>query len=331
MGTFRDFVEAALYDPVDGFYARRRPTEDFYTAPELHPAFASAMADELVERLDRTAARRPGEALFVVEMGCGRGTLARQILRSLRERHPRTHAEVVYVLVERVEKVLLEAVESLRGEASRVLAYQRLADVPAVSGVFLSNELVDALPFHVLEKRDGRVLELYAERGADGWSGRLGEPSCPELAHAAKLLQDELPEGGRHAVRPEARRWMREVASRLKDGAVVTVDYGERGGLHAPRFFHRHATGTDVFARVGEQDLTASVDFSELEDEGRLHGLETARYGGLGRWLLDRGTLERLPAGDDAAAYAERNRIKTLLLPGGMGEAFKVLVQERRP
>ena len=86
---------------------------------------------------------------------------------------------------------------------------------------------------------------------------------------------------------------------------------------------------TDELRRL--PDLLASVDFAALVAEGRLHGLHEASYQTLGRFLLDRGVLARLPEGQGAAAYAERNRIKTLLHPGGMGEAFKVLVQEKRP
>ena len=127
---------------------------------------------------------------------------------------------------------------------------------------------------------------------------------------------------------------MGAVASKLECGAVITVDYGDAAPApraNAPRFFFRHSTGGDVLARFGRQDLTASVDFNRLIEEGRRRGLQDASFRSMGRFLLDRGALERLSAGNSPAVYAERNRLKTLFHPGGMGEAFKVLIQEKLP
>jgi len=331
--TFRDFMEAALYDPADGYYPRRSPGEDFYTAPELHPAFAEALADEICERLESLAARRPKAPLFVVEMGSGDGRLARQLLHAFQERHAESCDLIRYVLVERVESLLIESLVRLRAEPGRVLGYSRLADLPPLCGVFISNELVDALPFHVLEKREGRVREVYVEQAEGAWRLQLGDCSSPELARAAEGIAGWLSEGDRHALSLAAGEWMGAVASKLECGALITVDYGDAPVSHranAPRFFFRHATGGDVLARFGRQDMTASVDFGRLIEEGRRHGLQDVRFCSLGRFLLDRGALERLPAGDSPSAYAERNRLKTLFHPGGMGEAFKVLIQEKR-
>ncbi|MDE2292485.1 MAG: SAM-dependent methyltransferase, partial [Elusimicrobia bacterium] len=149
MKTFRRFMEAALYDPAHGFYAARQPKADFYTAPELHPAFARVLAGEVAARLERVRAERPRAPLFVVEMGAGDGTLARQLLTALREDHARWFRAIRYVLVERVESLMLDAVLRLQDTGAGVMGYTRLEDMPPVCGVFLSNELVDALPAHV--------------------------------------------------------------------------------------------------------------------------------------------------------------------------------------
>lgn len=322
-------METALYDPGRGYYPRRSPGEDFYTAPELHPAFAQALAREIFLRLEAVAAAEPEAPLFIVEMGSGNGRLAGQILDALRRREDGWHKRVRYVLVERVEHLLLESVARLGAVSDGVLGYSRLEDVPPCCGVFLSNELVDALPFHVLEKKDGRVREVFVEGGA---SLTLREPSTPELARHAEAAATWLEEGQRHALSLAARDWMRLVATKLQRGAVLSVDYGDAPAspvANAPRFFFRHSTGSDVLARAGRQDLTASVDFASLIEEGRRHGLKDVRFCSLSRFLIERGALESLAAGDSASAYAERNRVKTLLHPGGMGEAFKVLIQEK--
>lgn len=327
-------MESALYSK-GGYYARRKGGEDFYTSPELTPAFALILVKEILSRLDSLSKALPREPLFIVEMGSGDGTLAGQILRSIRSLRPDLHARLRYVLIERVERLLLDSVLGL-GEEGRVLGYSRLADLLPVSGVFLSNELVDAFPVHVLEKREGRVAELYVKEadggGAPARVACLGGFSVPELSREAEAVADALAEGGRHAVSLDAVNWMKETASKLKAGSIITIDYGHRGGgANPPRCFRRHTAGFGLLESPGEQDLTASVNFDVLIETGRSAGLEDTHYSTLGRFLLDRGVLEQAPRGAGAEDYSERNRIKTLFHPDGMGESFKVLIQEKPP
>ena len=87
--------------------------------------------------------------------------------------------------------------------------------------------------------------------------------------------------------------------------------------------------GEDIVSRPGKVDLTASVDFTQLIAHGERSGLRTESFTTLGKFLLENGILDRMPAGDSVSAFKERNRIKTLFHPEGMGEKFKVLIQER--
>jgi SAM-dependent MidA family methyltransferase len=334
MASFRDFMETALYDPETGFYARRRPREDFYTAPELHRAFADCLALEISRRLDALAERHPGEPLHVVEMGSGDGTLAKDVLSALRRRRPDAPWSLRFVLVERVLGNLLSSLASLGGPSGRLLGFTRISEMPRVKGVFYSNELVDALPFHLVEKQGGRLFEAFVESGEGGLrSLRAGPLSSPELEAEARRISPRLAEGGRAAVCLEARSWMRSAASRLAAGAIITVDYGGAGGepLLGPRAYRRHRAGGEILEGPGSRDLTADVDFSALMDEGTRHGLKTVCFCPLGKFLIERGILERMPEGASAGAYGERNRLKTLFHAGGMGSAFRVLIQEKRP
>lgn len=334
MQTFRDYMETALYDAQGGFYARRTSRNDFYTAPELHPVFARLLAGELVSRLTVLAEREPETPLLIVEMGSGDGTLARQVIGAIRDLDPGWLPRARYVLVERIEALLLKSIASLKGAGLPVMGYTRLVDLPEFHGALFSNELVDAFPVHVLEKRGGAVRELYVREVSGGGGCALtgGELSHPDLATDARAVAETLPEGGRHAVSLEARSWMRGVAAKLKAGPVITVDYGKRFAACAPnppRTFERHSIGDDITGNRGGRDITASVDFEKLVSEGEGCGLKTAWYGTLSRFLLDRGVLDRLPKGDDTAAFRERAQMKTLFHPEGMGETFKVLIQER--
>lgn len=315
-------MEEALYDPAGGFYARREPTADFYTAPELHPAFAGVLAREAVKRFERLKAEGVAGPYAIVEMGSARGLLAEQIMGELKERHPAWTSQVRYVVVERSREQLLESVLRLSAKHPNVLGYTRLDEVLPFAGVLLSNELVDAFPVHLVEKRDGRLFEVYVEE-----SGRtaLCELSRPELAAAAAKV--ELQDGERHAINLEAPRWLELAASKLKHGWILTVDYGKRFGAapNPPRTFFRHTTGGDVTARKGLQDITASVDFDSLIDAGSRCGLSLESYGSLSRFLLDGGIAEWA----FGASFKSRAKLKTLIHPEGMGEVFKVLIQRR--
>src|SRR3989339_885926 len=98
--TFREFCETALYHPERGFYARRRPTEHFYTAPELHPAFGMTLARALALWLDELRSRSIPPPYTILEMGSGSGLLARQLLEGLRRERPELAADLCWVLVE---------------------------------------------------------------------------------------------------------------------------------------------------------------------------------------------------------------------------------------
>jgi len=337
MITFRDFMESSLYDPTIGFYSRRRTREDFYTAPELHPAFAQALTSELVERLKSAQAARPGCQLSIVEAGAGEGRLARQILECLKTEHPGWIDRIRYVLIERVETVLLDAIESLQDTGARLMGVTQIEDLQPITGVIFSNELFDAFPVHLLQKHQGRMKEVYVDRAPKpgrkhGTKAveRLGLLSSRALVHEARRVSKNLPEGGRHAICLESPRWIRAAAARLRAGSVLTIDYGGSYGgetPNAPRTFFKHTTPDDLIARPGRQDLTASVDFDSLKAAGNASGLIEASYTTMGRFLLSHGILDRMPEGDDA--YAERSKIKTLIHPEGMGDKFKVLIQEK--
>ncbi|MBI4377271.1 MAG: SAM-dependent methyltransferase [Elusimicrobia bacterium] len=336
MQTFRDYMEAALYDPERGYYSRRIPTEDFYTAPELHPAFAGVLARKIAEKFAALSARGTPGPYSIVEMGSSSGLLAADVLKSLKRENPEWARALRYIVVERSRPRLLESVVTLSALHEGVIGYSRLEDVLPCAGVFLSNELVDALPVHLLEKRDGRMYEVYVEE-----SGRtvLSDLSTRELAPMAEGVAPHLAEGERHAVNLEALRWLRVVEAKLKEGFLLTIDYGKRfgGAPNPPRTYHRHTIDSRLTEGKGLKDITASVDFDLLIGEGRKLGFKLHSYEPLGRFLVEGGIGDWInddegggPHGrEEVASYRSRAKIKTLIHPEAMGEAFKVLILEK--
>jgi len=326
MRSFRDFMESALYDPERGYYSVREKAADFYTAPELHSAFGAVLADRLALLLERVQSG----PLFLVEAGCGDGTLACQVARRLREKHPALADRVSFVLVERGRKDLTTAVRRLTAFGVTVTACTEIGKIPPFAGVLYSNELLDALPVHLLESSGGKIQEVFV----DGEGREVCRPlSRPELEPVAAALTG-LQEGERHAVGLEAKAWIAAASSRVLEGFIVSIDYGKRfspGTANPPRAFHRHAVETELTREPGAQDLTASVDFSALIDAGTASGLALESFESLSKFLIEGGLLGFLEAaaGDDSAAYRERAKLKTLIHPEGMGEVFKVLIQRK--
>jgi SAM-dependent MidA family methyltransferase len=331
MPTFRDFMESALYDPERGFYSTRVATADFYTAPELHPAFGAVLADRLAAHLRAVRAARPGERLNLVEAGAGDGTLASQVARRLREAHSDVAEGLRFTVVERTRRDLTAAARRLTAFGLDVEACTDLEKAPPFAGVLYSNELLDAMPAHLLEKRGGSMLEVYVD---DSGREEARPLSTSELAESAARIAPALDEGGRHAVSLDARRWLAAAAGRLSAGYLLTLDYGKRfcdKTPNVPRAYRAHQIEDDLVSAPGSKDLTVPVDFGALIELGRGAGLELASYESLSRFLIEGGIQSWIEAaaGDDASSYRERAKLKTLFHPDGMGESFKVLTQRK--
>ena len=323
-------MESALYDPERGYYSVREKSADFYTAPELHAAFGAVLADRLAALLESETLgqRRP---LFLVEAGCGDGTLACQVARRLREKHAALADRVSFILVERGRKDLTTAVRRLTAFGVPVAGYTEIGKLPPFAGVLYSNELLDALPVHLLEGREGKVQEIFVDDAGHEVGGPL---STPDLAASAAAMTGVLLDGERHAVCLELKSWIAAAAARLEAGYVVSIDYGKRfaaGTANPPRAFRRHAVETELTRDPGARDLTASVDFEALIAAGLSSGLALESYESLSKFLIEGGLLSWIEAaaGDDSAAYRERAKLKTLIHPEGMGEVFKVAIQRK--
>jgi len=331
MRTFRDFMESALYDPESGFYSTRTQTADFYTAPELHPAFGAVLADRLAALLRRVKASRPGESLALVEAGCGNGTLAAAVARRLREKHADVSASLRFVLVERSRRDLTDAVRRLTAFGLPVDACTSVDRLPHFTGVLYSNELFDALPAHLLQKNGTEMREVYVDASDNQLLGPL---SCPDLAVHADAIAPALADGERHAVNLAAPRWLLEAAARLNAGFLLTLDYGKRftpETPNAPRAYRAHRISSDLTVAPGRQALTVPADFTALIAAGEAAGAATESYTSLSSFLIESGieSFFNAAAGGDASSYKERAQLKTLIHPEGMGEAFKVLIQRK--
>lgn len=349
--TFARFMELALYDSEHGYYmtwggeANRPPKGaspigfdgDFYTAVCLHPLLAKALVRQVME-ID--ALLGSPASLTVVEMGPGDGTLARDILAECAAVAPDLFQRLTYLLIERspaLRHLQEETLSHLSQHPHRIAWVTSLEALSeqSVVGVVLSNELIDAFPVHRVRMTQDGLKEIHVHDQAGRFVERLCEPSTPDLL---RFFQDQgvtLTDGYTTEVNLLALKWMHEVAGVLKQGVVLTIDYGHTAqdyfsqsrSTGTLRCYRSHQVTNDPYQYVGEQDMTAHVNFSSLALAGEQKGLATTGFTNLMSFLMSLGIDEMLD-GEDPEGEAIKSATQ-LLRPHGMGTTFKVLIQHK--
>jgi SAM-dependent MidA family methyltransferase len=343
---FATYMDWALYHPEWGYYTSDRrkfgKEGDFYTSPSVNPVFAEVLADDIASK-----AQAMGEQEFtLIEFGAGEGRLARDILVRWQAEHPALHERVTYRIVETSAHLQEKQWEMLATQQGHVV-WQTEAQLQAGApyrGVVLTNELVDAYPVHRVKRERQGFVEVYI--GWDATAQTFVEESGPLAddriaAHLERygksIIVGQLVEVGLPGL-----DWYERTLGLLASGHVLTIDYGfDAGMLYHPsrpngtlRGFYRHTLTDDPYLHVGEQDLTYDVNFTALREIGEAQGWQTAFYGSQSQFLLSSGILTRLTDAMGKDPFRDpdmkRNRaIKQMILPGGMGDHFKVLLQSK--
>lgn len=337
---FADFMAQALYHPQYGYYMTPRDrigkSGDFFTSSSVNALFGRLVARQLAQMAELLSA----ETFQIVEQGAGEGHLALDILDALAEESPGLYARLAYTLVEASQDSRQRQSKNLVAHADKV-TWSSEDDWSITSGCFVSNELVDAFPVHVVEKHAGTLQEVFVVSRDDAFAEEVRVSTDPRLAEYFAWLGCGPLEGNRAEVNLAAPDWMRQVGQRIEQGFVLTIDYGYPvEELYAPHrragtlmCYHRHRADDNPYDRVGEKDITAHIDFTALQKAGSEVGLETLWFGEQYRFLLGLGFFEELvrleaAAANEKEARALRLTLKNLIMPdAGMGETFKVLVQ----
>jgi len=307
-------MEEALYHPKFGYYtSARNPIGregDFYTSSDLDPIFAKLLARKF-SRMAAALGIAP-ESFTILELGAGRGLLAREILQ---------HQRFRYSILERSASMRERQREHLKG-----FDVDWLDDLPpGLTGCIFSNEFFDALPVRRIVRRNGVLREIFVTSDFSEVEGDLQES-----------LDVPLAEGQLVDISSDARRWMTRIAASLDRGYHLAIDYGyeDREFYARPRgtlmCYWQHQVVEDPYIRIGEQDITAHVNFSDLIREGTAAGLATEEFCTQMDFLIQLGVLKELESIVPARTIEDIQRlaaVKKLILPGGMGERFKVLVQ----
>jgi SAM-dependent MidA family methyltransferase len=355
--TFAAFMDLALYHPQQGYYATRARTigarGDFLTAPHLGPDFGELLAAQFVEMWQRLDCP---ERFTLVEMGPGQGILAQDILREVQQRYPAFCRCLTYILIERSSQLIACQRQLLQPLMEQIaIEWRGLDDLASGSivGCVFSNELVDAFPVHQVVVESGELREIYVTTSSNEPSEMpfqeiTADLSTPQLSDYFSLVGIDLlappyPEGYRTEVNLAALGWMQTVADRLERGYVLTIDYG----YPSQRYYHpARSQGTlqcywqqsyhsNPYIHVGQQDITAHVDFTALERTGEKYQLQPLGLVPQGLFLMALGLGDRIAALSQPEAgrslpeiLQRRDSLHRLMdmNPNGMGN-FKVLIQ----
>jgi SAM-dependent MidA family methyltransferase len=344
--TFHDWMKNALYDSSEGYYCRADRTSwgregDYRTSPERSSLFAATFA-RYFAKLYEQFGKPP--AWTVIEVGAGDGRFAETVMQTLEKYLPEMFAATTYVLDEISPRSCALARARLRRFGDRV-HFGKFEESLVTSGIVFSNELLDAFPVHRVMLHHGEYKEYYVTLDHSGkFQWLLGVPSVEvssQLCEYFETLGVQPGEGQVVEVNLEIAEWLRRVAARLREGFVVTVDYGasaeelyssaamREGTL---RGFHQHRFVGDLLADPGGHDLTTTVNWSFVKAVGAGLGLEVLEFERQDRFLIANGFLQQLEI-ESALAENEAERLRLssaareMILPDGMAADFQVLVK----
>ena len=344
--TFREWMAAALYDEEDGYYQRRGAERwgragDYRTAPERSALFAATFARHFAKLYEELGQPR---VLHLLEAGGGAGRFAHGVLRTLQRDAPQVYDSLRYVFDEAGADPRGRAAALLSSFADRV-EFRRLSEIkrPLGAAVIFSNELLDALPVHRVTMRGGLLRESYVDSGGGGFRIVEGEPSTPRIVEHFERMGVTLEEGQVAEVNLEAGEWLARAAAIVGVGFVITVDYGDEAeGLYGSphrrggtlRAFRGHELVEDVLRDPGAQDLTTTVNWTQVMAAGEAAGLKTLSLERLDTFLLRAGLVEQLElesahASGEAEVTSLRLDAREMILPGGMASHFQVLTQKK--
>lgn len=326
-----DYMSACLLDPDHGYYTTGDPfgrDGDFTTAPEVSQMFGELVAARLCSAWREQG--RPLPASFA-EMGPGRGTLMRDMLRTLRQLDPAFAQGADIIMIEASDRLAAQQKKTLSEMKAAVEWKRHLGELPTQPLFLVANELFDALPIRQYVKTPQgwreRVVALD-DNGALTFAAGFGRPDETLLPPDAK----DAPPGAIVELAPARAALMEEMAWRIArdGGTAILIDYGYAtpscgDTLQAIR---RHAY-SNVLAEPGKADLTAHVDFAALAAIARRHGL-AVELAEQGEFLLRMGLLERAgrlgAGGDDRLRQRLAQDVERLAGPDQMGRLFKVLI-----
>ncbi len=333
-------MEQALYHPEYGYYTSTRTRigrqGDYYTNVSVGHLYGQLLASQLIEMWKVLGS----PALFtIVEQGAEDGLLAWDILSAIAEESIEAASCIRYAIVEPMPGKRLQQRSRLEPAfLEKVSWLDELTELAPITGAFISNELLDAMPVHIVVYQDNAWSELFVGFSGEDFFFVPVKIESPGLALALHKLPVPVASPYRTEINLEAGRWIQAVGARLERGFVLVIDYGfPRHEYYKPErtegtlsCYSRHRRSYDPLERPGEIDITAHVDFTSLAESAASASCAVAGYTDQHHFMVGAAESRLLAfekeveAGTATPARAAfLGPYRALMHPGTMGMAFK--------
>jgi len=329
--SFRDFMEMALYYPALGYYNSERnkigKDGDYYTSPVLGSLFGELIGKQ-VEEMWLLLDKKP---FTIVEYGAGTGALCNVLLHYL-QNNQRLYSELKYCIIEKSEAMKKRQKQIL---PPKVSWHDSITELAPISGCILSNEVLDNFPVHKV-KMQNELMEVFVNYN-NGFEELL-KPANERLKNYLHEQDIILPENYCTEINLLAIDWIKDVASNLAAGFVLTIDYGfSSDDLYSAKrnsgtliCYKGHQVNSSPYSDIGKQDITAHVNFSALCYWGKKYDLQCSGFTTQAHFLRSLGLMNYLRKLE--LENPENNRdsvfqVHQLLMD--MGNKFKVLIQQK--
>jgi SAM-dependent MidA family methyltransferase len=339
---FDEFMALALYSPGLGYYsgpARKFGVHgDFVTAPEISPMFGACLAQQIAAWMEAA------EITHLIEFGAGTGQLATQILNELGRLGITPSRYSIVELSANLRSQQQGTLETLSPQSAHLVDW--LDHIPGgLRAIVFANELLDAMPVRLFvwdgEALFERGVGFDAHKQTFIWADRIASREFKKAVQESLMTAGieslaDLPAPYLSEIHEQGQAWVRTVAEQLESGCLLTLDYGfpAREYFHTQRdrgtlaCHYQHRVGFDPFLHLGEQDITAHVDFTSIHRSAAASGLKLAGFCAQARFLMNTGVLDRLSQQpmDQTLAYASQaHAVGKLLSEAEMGELFKAI------
>jgi SAM-dependent MidA family methyltransferase len=349
--TFAEYMNLCLYDSEFGYYNSDKiiigNQGDFFTSASLSSDFGELLAIQLEEFWQVLG--KPSN-FKLVEMGAGNGNLALAIINYILNHYPDFSSNLEYIIIEKSQTLKLTQQQLLLDNfPNRIsIKWKDWNSIPddSIIGCFFSNELIDAIPVHLIRYSQKKLEEIYLTENNNQLVIKYDSLSTKNISNYFKMIgidfQGEIyPDNYQTEVNLQAIDWLKQVFTKLKQGYLLTIDYGytAKKYYHPQRSqgtlkcYYQHHHHDNPYVNIGSQDMTSHVNFTALEKYGDFLGLNNLKYTKQALFLMSLGLGDRLnELSNGKISLTEilkrRQQLHSLINPEGLGN-FGVLLQSK--